>query len=101
MICIVEYPRFADFADEVKPFEGDKKKIEEILNKEILIIDFKVKDSKQREGTEYVTIQFILDEKTYIVFTGSNVLIEQLEKYKDNIPFYTQIKKINKYYTFT
>jgi len=32
---------------------------------------------------------------------GSKVLAEQLEKYKDNIPFYTQIKKIDKYYTFT
>ena len=41
------------------------------------------------------------EDKTYIAFTGSNVLIEQLNKYESNIPFYTTIKKINKYYTFS
>lgn len=98
---MVEYPRFSDFAEETKSFEGDKKKIDEILNKDILIIDYKIKDSKQHKDTQYVTIQFKLEDISYIVFTGSKVLSEQLEKYKDNIPFYTQIKKIDKYYTFT
>lgn len=98
---MIEYPRFSDFADESKPFEGDKKKIEDILNQEILIIDFKVKESKHHKNTEYVTIQFKIDDILYIAFTGSNVLIEQLNKYIDNIPFYTSIKKIDKYYIFT
>lgn len=101
VVLITEYPRFSDFAEESKSFEGDKKKIDEILNEEILVIDFKIKDSKQKAGTQYVTIQFKLDDILYIVFTGSNVLIEQLNKYKDNIPFYTAIKKIDRYYTFT
>jgi len=96
-----EYSRFSDFAKESKSFEGDKKRIEDILNKEILIIDFKIKDSKQRIGTQYITIQFKIDDINYIVFTGSNVLIEQLSKYKDNVPFFTTIKKIDKYYTLT
>jgi DNA polymerase I-like protein with 3'-5' exonuclease and polymerase domains len=100
VVFIVEYPRFSDFADDVKSFEGDKKKIEDILNEDILILDFKVKDSKQRKDTEYATIQFRLDDTTYIIFTGSNVLIDQLNKYAGNIPFYTTIKKIDKYYTF-
>jgi len=98
---MIEYPRFSDFANESKPFEGDKKKIEDILNQEILIIDFKVKESKHHKNTEYVTIQFKIDNILYIAFTGSNVLIEQLNKYTDNIPFYTSIKKIDKYYIFT
>lgn len=98
---MVEYPRFSDFAEETKSFEGDKKKIDDILNEDILIIDYKIKDSKQHKGTQYVTIQFKLEDMYYIVFTGSKVLSEQLEKYKENIPFYTQIKKIDKYYTFT
>jgi len=98
---MVEYPHFSDFADETKPFEGDKKKIDEILNKDILIIDYKIKDSKHHKDTQYVTIQFKLDDINHIVFTGSEVLAKQLDKYKDNIPFYTQIKKIDKYYTLT
>jgi len=101
VVIITEYPRFSDFAEEAKSFEGDKKKIDEILNHEILIIDFKIKDSKQRSGTQYVTIQFKLDDTNFILFTGSMVLINQLEKYKDNLPFHTIIKKIDKYYTFT
>ena len=36
-----------------------------------------------------------------ILFTGSGVLINQLEKYENEIPFVTEIKKINKYYTLT
>lgn len=96
-----EYPRFSDFADESKSFEGDKKKIYEILDQDILVLDYAVKDSKQRRGSQYATIQFRLKDVNYIVFSGSAVLIEQLEKYKDNIPFYAQIKKIDKYYTFT
>lgn len=96
-----DYPHFSDFADESKSFEGDKKKIDEIINQEILILDFKVKDSKQRKNSMYITIQFNLNGSTFIVFSGSGILIDQLEKYKDNIPFYTQIKKINKYYTLT
>lgn len=98
---MVEYSRFSDFTEETKSFEGDKKKVNDILNQEILVIDYKIKDSKQHKGKQYVTIQFEIDNIVYIVFTGSKVLSNQLEKYKNNIPFYTQIKKINKYYTFT
>ena len=96
-----EYPRFSDFAEESKSFEGDKKKIEDILNAEILIIDFKVKDSKQHSGTQYVTIHFNMDNINYIAFTGSTVLIEQLNKYNEQLPFHATIIKIDKYYTLT
>jgi len=98
---MVEYPHFSDFADETKSFDGEKKKLDDILNKEILILDFKVKDSKQRIGSKYITIQFRDNDKNFIVFTGSMVLINQFEKYKDNIPFYTVIRRIDKYYTLT
>lgn len=97
---INNYPKFSDFAEENKLFEGDKKRIDEILNQEILILNFKIKDSKQRQGTSYATIQFRQDDKNYIIFTGSEVIIDQLSKYKDNMPFYAVIKKIDKYYTF-
>lgn len=35
-------PHFCDFADEEEPLEGKKKKIEDILNLEILVIGYKV-----------------------------------------------------------
>lgn len=98
---MTEYPRFSDFADESRSFDGDKKRIEDILNKEILITDFKIKESKKKQDTLYATIQFKICDIDYIVFTGSGVLIDQIKKYKGNLPFYTTIKKIDKYYTFT
>ncbi|RLG01150.1 hypothetical protein DRN58_02355 [Thermococci archaeon] len=98
---MAEYPRFSDFAEETKVFDGDKKKIEDILNQEILVLDFKVKNSKKRQDSLYATIQFKMNDINHIVFTGSSILISQLEKYKDNLPFYTVLKKIDRYYTFT
>lgn len=94
------YPKFSDFAEDIKLFEGTKKRIDDILNQEILILDFKIKESKQRLGTPYATIQFRQNDTNYIIFTGSEVLIDQLNKYRENLPFYTVIKKIDKYYTF-
>ena len=35
------HPKFSDFAEEEAPLEGEKKKIEEILNTEILVIGFR------------------------------------------------------------
>jgi len=96
-----EYPKFSDFAEEQEVFDGDKKRIDDVLNKDILIINFKVKDSKKRENSLYATIHIKIDGSNYIIFSGSIVLIDQLEKYKNNLPFYTAIKKIDRYYTFT
>ena len=95
-----EYPIFSDFAEESRPFDGDKKRIEVILNQKVLVIDFKIKSSKKKQDSLYATIQFKIDDINHIVFTGSGVLIDQLENYKDNLPFYATIKKIDRYYTF-
>lgn len=101
VVCMTEYPSFSDFAEEAKPFDGDKKKIDEVLNKKMLVLDFKIKDSKHHKNSQYITIQFKIDNVVHILFSGSSVLIEQLGKYKDQLPFHAVIKKIDKYYTFT
>jgi len=98
---MADYPNFSDFVEEPKAFEGDKKRIEDILNQNILVINFKIGNSKKKEDTLYATIQFQIEDTKYIVFTGSQVLTDQLKKYENRIPFYTTIKKINKYYVFT
>ena len=92
--------KFSDFADEPKPMAGEKKKINNILNIEIVVVAFRFGDSKHKEG-EYLTIQFKMDEDLYICFTGSTVLIRQAHTYKDKIPFQTIIKKVHDYYTFS
>jgi hypothetical protein len=94
------YLHFCDFAEEEHPLEGEKKKLEEILNIEILITGYRISDSRYKER-KYITIQYKNGDEECIVFTGSEVLQKQIEKYKDKIPFYATIKKINKYYTLT
>jgi len=42
-----------------------------------------------------------LGEAEHIFFSGSNILIEQIEKYKDEMPFLSTVKKIGNYFSFT
>ncbi|MEN6421275.1 MAG: hypothetical protein ABFD76_04950 [Smithella sp.] len=95
--------RFSDFATEHIPLDGDKIKIDAILNKEIEVLAVRVKPSKYKDkGTgACLTIQFMMDGKKYVVFTGSGILAEQAQRYQAEVPFLAAIKKIDKYYTFT
>lgn len=95
--------RFSDFATNVNIMTGEKIKIEEALGKEIEVIGYKVGDSKcpKQQGSKVLTLSFKLNGVSKILFTGSNVLMEQCEKYKNEIPFLTTIEKVNKFYTFT
>ena len=93
---------FADFA-ESRPLEGDKVKIANILNKEIIVTNYRVQNSKQKKDTKCVTIQFVYPgfDEPYVVFTGSTVLQRQLEEYEHKLPFRAIVKQISNYYTFT
>jgi len=94
--------RFSDFADD-KVLDGDKAKIDDVLNKEIKVIGHSIKNSKysKNKSGNYLTLQIELDNEKFIIFTGSDVLIEQLKKYESEIPFLTTIRKINRYYSLT
>ena len=97
------HKRFSDFAKESAILDGDKLSIKAIINREILIIGFRLSDSKysKNNNSQCLTLHIELDAKRYIVFTGSIILIEQIEKYKDEMPFLATIKQIDKYYTFS
>jgi len=93
--------RFSDFADNRDfPLEGCKRKLAEILNTEILVISYKISPSKVNKG-DYLIIQFELDGEKQVAFTGSAVLSNQIERYKDKIPFLAKIIKQDKYFTFS
>ena len=94
---------FSDFVAEPAVLDGDKIKLDSILNQEVEIVGYRIGDtrySKNKSG-KYLTLQIKIGSEVNIVFTGSDVLIKQIEKYKDEIPFYTTIKKINRYYALT
>ncbi|MBW2598538.1 MAG: hypothetical protein JRC60_00195 [Deltaproteobacteria bacterium] len=99
-----EIKRFSDFAEEEGPLEGAKVKIDSILNQEIFVTGYKVKKSKySKKGSgQCLTVQFETEEEgKKIFFTGSSVLLDQVEKYGSEIPFMAVIKKIDRYYTFS
>ena len=97
--------RFAEFATEEKSLDGDKIRIDDVLNHELVINAYKVSNSKYPDSKHgnYVTLQVVdpNTDKQMVIFTGSQVIASQCEKYKCQMPFVATIKKINKYYTFT
>ena len=94
------HPRFSEFADEKPQLEGVKKKISDILNMEILITDFRIGNSKYKEK-KYLTLQFQNNGETSIMFTGSEVLMSQAQKYEAKMPYYVTIVQRGKYHTMT
>lgn len=77
--------KFSEFASTVH-FVGDKISINKILNKEISILHYRIEPSKH--GTDdYAQMQIVIKE--------------QLEMYKDKLPFTTTIIKPRKYFTFS
>lgn len=69
--------KFSDFSKE-EILDGDKIRLDDILNKEVAIIGSSVKSSKLKDG-KYLTLQIEKDGKKYVMFTGSSVLIDQTE----------------------
>lgn len=70
------------------------------MNLEILIIAFKINKSKHFKG-DYISLQIEINNEKFVVFTGSTVLAEQLEKYEDKLPFIAKIVKIDRYYSLS
>jgi len=100
--------KFSEFADTtVSPImDGKKLSLDDILDKEIVVLRYRVKKTKYAEAKnpDCLTVQFAYPENEnthFVFFSGSSVLMQQLEKYKDKLPFTATIKKIGKYFTFT
>jgi hypothetical protein len=98
---LAEPKRFSDFSEEAKPLEGEKIKLEGILDKEIMIMAYRTGKSKFHNDQTYLTIQISINDTVHVVFTGSKVLESQLAKYSSELPFVATVKKINNYYTLT
>lgn len=99
----MQHKRFSDFARERIPLDGAKTRLDDIINREILIIGHSIKRSRydKNNSGKFLTLQFELDGERRVLFTGSDVLIEQLDQYGDQIPFAATIKKIDRYYSLS
>lgn len=96
---------FKDFniKPQAKSFEGDKIKIDRILNKPIVVVEYKIDNSKYEKGNgKCLCIQILVDNSKRILFTGSVNLMEMIDKVpKENFPFMTTIVKENERFEFT
>ncbi|MEF9476741.1 hypothetical protein OWR28_02360 [Chryseobacterium sp. 1B4] len=95
--------RFKEF--NIKPiinaFVGEKVRINKILNTEIIVHDFKIKDSEKKPGTKYLTLQISRKEEKEVVFTGSKTLMDMIEQVpKEKFPFTTTIIQEDQMFQF-
>ena len=79
-----------------KGFVGNKIEMYNILNQEIVVLDFKIVISKYKEkgNGRCLHLQISFNETKHVLFTGSGVLMEAVEKMipKENFfPFATKI----------
>lgn len=96
--------QFKDFG--IKPvskgFEGDKIKIGRIINREIVVVGYKIEDSKFEGKGKCLYVQIEIDGDRRVFFTGSNTLMELIQQVpKANFPFKTTIIKENERFEFS
>ena len=96
--------QFKEFG--IKPplngFTGDKIKIDRLLNREISVYDYRLKDSKFEDKGKCLHLQISIGATKHVVFTGSSVLIETIKQVpKSEFPFKTTIVKENEHFEFT
>lgn len=85
-------------------FSGDKIKMDRVVNREIIVHKFHIKDSnfKDKGNGKCLHLQIGIGEIKHVVFTGSGVLMEQIQSVpKNDFPFSTKIVKENERYEFT
>lgn len=93
-------PKFKDIAKDDIHLAGEKMSLQEIVGKTIVITGFKITKSKFKD-TDYLALQFEIENEQHVTFTSATVLIEQLKKYGEQLPFETVIKRLGKFYSFT
>ena len=88
-----------------KSFEGDKIKISKILDREIVVYNYKIEDSKvfkEKGPGKCLYLQISLNDNKHIVFTAASALIEVIQQIPDEgFPFITTIVEENERYMFT
>ena len=90
---------------EAKSFTGDKISVDDIINCEIEVLEYKIAPStleKKKGNGMCLHLSLKHEGKQRVLFSGSIYLQEQIEKVgKDKFPFTATIKKDGKRLMFT
>jgi len=94
--------KFSDITDDAV-LDGDKIRIDDVLNEKVVVLNYAVKVSRYSKNSsgKYLILQIEKKAHRHVIFTGSDVLIDQMEKYGTQLPFEATIRKINRYYSLT
>jgi len=88
-----------------KSFEGDKIKMTKILNRVIVVHDFKIEDSKvfrDRGNGKCLYLQISVGGEKHIVFTSSTGLLDVIQQIpEDGFPFETTIVQEGERFLFS
>ncbi len=84
-------------------FTGEKIKLYNLLNREIIINDFRIVESKfSNSNTQRLDIDLVIDNKLRVTWTGSKRLIDTIKQIeKTDLPITTTIIKEGESYKFT
>jgi hypothetical protein len=88
----------------LQSFTGDKIKMDKVLNRQIVVIDFKIEKSKygDKGNGKCLYMQIQLGEEKRVLFSGAVGLMDTIQQVpKTDFPFATTIVKENEHFAFT
>lgn len=91
-----------DIKPEITCFTGEKINTSKLLDKDIIVMDFKVVPSNYEGRGSRLDLQIEYRDEPRVVFTSAKYLIQTIERVpKDKFPFKTKICKNGEYLEFT
>lgn len=84
-------------------FVGDKIKMMKIINKEIIVHNYKINESKFENSNsgKCLNMQIEINGERHVLFTGSKVLTEMIQQVsKEDLPFRTTITREGETFQF-
>ena len=98
-------PSFKDVYQRGYAFSGKRVKLEDVQGKEILIREFVKRPSKFEDGREMVVVHAYnrqvnpQEPYDFSFATGSKVIIQQLERTKNRLPYKATVTKVKNYFS--
>ena len=97
----VQVKPFPGKPQEAVEYPGTRYRTEELVDAEFIVWEFKVQES-QRYGNRFATVKVSdVEQEVFGWFrTSSTILIDQLERYQDQLPWKATIVRTGRGYSF-
>ena len=93
---------FGEIVPEKKNFNVDEKvAFAELVGKNFVVLDYEVFPSKFEGCRGFAVILLQSNGGKLVTTTSSRVILDQLEKMKDELPVKVRLERRNRYFTFS